>query len=66
MATMGPLSMSSLLLACLSNSIRFNRSLTGDEAGEEGLAGEVSVVLLKVLLGGGGELQGSELEAIGG
>jgi len=65
MATMGPLSMSSLSLALLPNSTRFNRSLTGDEAGEEGLAGKVGVVLLKVLLGGSGELQGSELEAIG-
>ena len=57
--------MSSLLLACFSNSRHFNRLLTGDEAGEEGLASKVGVVLLKVLLGGSGELQGSELEAIG-
>jgi len=35
----------------------------GDEAGEEGLAGEVGVVGLEVLLGGGDELDGGELEA---
>ena len=35
----------------------------GDEAGEEGLAGEVGVVLLEVLLGGGGELGSEELVA---
>lgn len=62
---MGPLSMSILLLACFSNSSQFNRLLTGNEAGEEGLAGKVGVVLLQVLLGGSGELQSSELEAIG-
>ena len=39
-------------------------TLTGDEAGEEGLGGEISVVLLEVLLGGRGELQGNELEAV--
>lgn len=37
--------------------------LTGDEALEEALAGEVSVVLLEVLLAWGGELHGNELEA---
>lgn len=37
--------------------------LTGDETGVEGLASKVLVVLLKVLLGGRGEFQGSELEA---
>lgn len=37
--------------------------LTGNEAGVEGLASKVLVVLLKVLLGRGGELQGSELVA---
>lgn len=35
----------------------------GDEAGEERLGAEVSIVLLEVLLGGGAELQGSKLEA---
>jgi hypothetical protein len=39
------------------------RKLTGDEALEEALAGEVGVVLLEVLLAGGGELHGNELEA---
>jgi hypothetical protein len=39
------------------------RKLTGDEALEEALAGEVGVVLLEVILAGGGELQGNELEA---
>lgn len=38
--------------------------LTGDEAGEERLGAEVSIVLLEVLLGGGAELQGSKLEAM--
>lgn len=33
----------------------------GNETGEEGLSGEVSVVLLEVLLGGGGELGAQEL-----
>lgn len=37
--------------------------LTGDETLEEGLGGEISVVLLEVLLAGGGELHGNELEA---
>lgn len=37
--------------------------LTGDETLEEGLGGQVSVVLLEVLLAGGGELHGNELEA---
>lgn len=39
------------------------RELTSDETLEEGLAGEISVVLLEVLLAGGGELHGNELEA---
>lgn len=38
-------------------------SHVGDETGEEGLAGEVGVVGLEVLLGGGDELDGRELEA---
>lgn len=33
----------------------------GDETGEEGLTSEVSVVLLEVFLGGGGELGAQEL-----
>jgi len=37
--------------------------LTGDETLEEGLGGEISVVSLEVLLAGGGELHGNELEA---
>ena len=37
--------------------------LTGDQTGEEGLAVEILVVLLEVLLAGLGELDGSELEA---
>ena len=37
--------------------------LTGDETLEEGLGSEISVVLLEVLLAGGGELHGNELEA---
>ena len=36
---------------------------TGNEAGEEGLAGEVGIVLLEVLLRGSDELDGGELEA---
>ena len=36
---------------------------TGDESGEEGLAGKVGVVLLEVLLSGSDELDGGELEA---
>ena len=36
---------------------------TGDQTGEEGLASEISVVLLEVLLAGSAELDGSELEA---
>lgn len=35
----------------------------GDQAREEGLLGEVGIVLLEVLLGGGGELDGGKLEA---
>jgi hypothetical protein len=35
----------------------------GNETGEEGLAGEVGVVGLEVLLGGGDELDGGKLEA---
>ena len=35
-----------------------------DEASEEGFAGEVRVVLLKVLLGGAGELHGNKLESL--
>jgi hypothetical protein len=38
-------------------------SLTGDEALEEALAGEVGVVLLEVLLAGRAQLHGNELEA---
>lgn len=38
--------------------------LTGNEAVEEGLAGKVGVVLLEVLLGGGAQLHGNELEAV--
>ena len=36
---------------------------TGNQTGEEGLASEVLVVLLEVLLAGLDELDGSELEA---
>jgi hypothetical protein len=36
---------------------------TGDQTGEEGLASEISVVLLEVLLSGSAELDSSELEA---
>jgi hypothetical protein len=36
---------------------------TGDQTGEEGLASEISVVLLEVLLAGSDELDSSELEA---
>jgi hypothetical protein len=39
------------------------RGHVGDKTGEEGLAGEVGVVGLEVLLGGGDELDGRELEA---
>jgi hypothetical protein len=39
------------------------RQLTGNETLEEGLGGEISVVLLEVLLAGGGELHSNELEA---
>lgn len=39
------------------------RQLTGDETLEEGLGGEISVVLLEVVLARGGELHGNELEA---
>lgn len=39
------------------------RGLTGNKTLEEGLSGEVSVVLLEELLAGGGELHGNELEA---
>ena len=35
----------------------------GNETGEEGLAGEVGVVGLEVLLGGGDKLDGGKLEA---
>lgn len=37
--------------------------LTGNETLEEGLVAQVGVVLLEVLLGGGDELDGLELEA---
>jgi hypothetical protein len=37
--------------------------LTGNKTLEEGLGGEISVVSLEVLLAGGGELHGNELEA---
>lgn len=40
-----------------------DRQLTRDETLEEGLAGEVGVVGLQVLLARGGELHGNELEA---
>jgi hypothetical protein len=36
---------------------------TGDQTGEEGLASEIGVVLLEVLLSGSAELDSSELEA---
>jgi hypothetical protein len=36
---------------------------TADETGEEGLIAQIGVVLLEVLLGGGDELDGGELEA---
>ena len=36
---------------------------TGDQTGEEGLASEISVVLLEVLLAGSAELDSSKLEA---
>lgn len=36
---------------------------TGNETLEEGLLAQVGVVLLEVLLGGGDELDGNELEA---
>jgi hypothetical protein len=36
---------------------------TGNQAGEEGLLAQVFVVLLEVLLGGSGELDGCELKA---
>lgn len=73
MAQMGPLSMSEgggiskgriALGARRAASGGFGgRKLTGDETLEEGLASEVSVVLLEVLLAGGGQLHGNELEA---
>ena len=37
----------------------------GNQSREEGLLGEIGIVLLKVLLGGGGELDGGKLEATG-
>lgn len=40
-----------------------SRSHVLDEAGEEGLAGEISVVLLEVLLGSSDHLKGDELVA---
>jgi hypothetical protein len=39
------------------------RQLTGNKTLEERLGGEISVVSLEVLLAGGGELHGNELEA---
>lgn len=36
-----------------------------DQPREEGLLSEIGIVLLEVLLGGGGELDGGELEATG-
>jgi hypothetical protein len=39
------------------------RQLTGNKTLEEGLGGEIGVVSLEVLLAGGGELHGNELEA---
>jgi hypothetical protein len=36
---------------------------TGNKSGEEGLGGQILVVLLEVLLAGAGELDGGELEA---
>lgn len=62
MATMGPLNMSISTLVYIQLSPR-GTILTGNEAGVEGLASKVLVVLLKVLFGRGGELQGSELVA---
>lgn len=40
------------------------RRRTGDETFEEGLFGEILVVLLEVLLGGRHELYGGELVAV--
>ena len=37
----------------------------GNQSREEGLVGEIGIVLLEVLLGGGGELDGGKLEATG-
>jgi hypothetical protein len=37
--------------------------LTLDQAGEEGLAGEIGVVLLEVLLAGSGHLDANKLES---
>jgi hypothetical protein len=39
-------------------------TLTGDEAGEEGLVLEVGVVLLELSTGRGGKLHGSKLEPV--
>ena len=79
MAQMGPEFMSGALSAwicfafscCSAGSWRGRQGLlesgvsvrTGDQTGEEGLASEISVVLLEVLLAGSAELDGSELEA---
>jgi hypothetical protein len=60
MATMGPLSMSEYI-STIPWSIR--STLTCDKALEERLVGEILVVLLEVLLGGGHHLQGNELVA---
>lgn len=59
---MGPLSMSVAMLAFVFFS-SIGAFRTGDEALEERLVGEILVVLLEVLLGGGGHLQGDELVA---
>jgi hypothetical protein len=60
MATMGPLNMSGDISTC---SGCIGSTLTGDKALEERLVGEIGVVLLEVVLGGGDHLQGDELVA---
>jgi hypothetical protein len=65
MAQMGPLPMSTMCqLSSKDHDVVDGAARTGHETLEEGLLGEVRVVLLQVLLAGGDELDGDKLVAI--
>ena len=62
-AQTGPEPMSNMVSVGVVADEAIDGAHTGNQTGEEGLAGQVGIVLLQVLLGGSHKLDGGELEA---